>query len=166
MGLIMTDQYTPRPRGRPPIQRADEPAPGDPVAPSRRRRRANVGQAALKLSAPSREGYHRRWVNDDGPRLANAKELAYDFVHEEGIKSDTPGSRISRRVGTKANGEPLLAYLMETPDELYAEGVAEMEAYTRQIDEAIRSGRDSTGSADLAPSEAGTYGHGSIQVER
>lgn len=119
----------------------------------------------MKLGAPLRKGFHRRWVNDDAGRLANAQELAYDFVQEEGIKTDVPGSRISRRVGTKANGEPLLAYLMETPDELYAQGVAELEAHTRQVDEAIQSGRDSTGDADLAQKGA-TYGHGSIQVER
>jgi hypothetical protein len=132
----------------------------DPVA-APRRRRSNVGGFAMKLSAPSREGEKRRWVNDDGNRLAEMNELGYAFVSETGIQTSDPGSRVTRLVGTKANGEPLHAYLMETPDELYAQGEAEKEAANRQIDEAITAGRDSTGRMD-----ENQYGHGSIKVER
>jgi hypothetical protein len=142
------------------------PPPSNPTAesapaPSQRRRRANVGGHAMKLAAPQREGETRRWVNDDGNRIAELRELGYDFVSETGIQTSDPGSRVSRLVGTKANGEPLHAYLMETPDELYAEGVAEREAANRQIDEAITAGRDSTGRMD-----ENQYGHGSIKVDR
>jgi hypothetical protein len=134
--------------------------PKPDAAPSTRRRRAKIGEFALKLSAPSREGEVRRWVNDDGNRIAQMRELGYDFVSEKGIQTADPGSRISRLVGTKANGEPLHAYLMETPDELHAEGVAEKEAANRMIEEAINAGRDSTGRLE------NQYGHGSIKVER
>lgn len=116
----------------------------------------------MKLSAPSRAGHTRRWFNDDGNRIADAEELGYDFVTDKGIKTSSPGSRVSRLVGTKANGEPLHAYLMETPDELYAEGVAEKEAHNRQIDDAIKAGRDSTG--QMSSNE--TYGQGSIKSDR
>jgi hypothetical protein len=136
---------------------------GGPIIDSsvpKRRRRASVGGHALKLSAPTREGVTRRWVNDDGNRIAEARELGYDFVSETGIQTADPGSHISRLVGTKANGEPLHAHLMETPNELYAEGVAEKEAANRLIDEAITAGRDSTGRLE------NQYGHGSIKVER
>lgn len=129
----------------------------------KRRRRASVGGHALKLAAPVRQGYTRRWFNDNGNRIADAEELGYDYVTEAGVQSSDPGSRISRLVGTKANGEPLRAYLMETPDELYAEGVAEKEAHNRKIDEAIVAGRDSTGQM---PANAETYGHGSIKSDR
>jgi hypothetical protein len=131
-------------------------------APRKRRRRSSVGGHALKLTAPARPGYSRRWVNDDKNRIANAEELGYDFVQDTGLKTSSPGSRISRLVGTKASGEPLHAFLMETPDELYAEGVAEKEAVNRQIDEAIVAGRDSTG--QMSPTE--TYGQGSIKSDR
>lgn len=133
-----------------------------PDGPVTRRRRASTGGHALKLSAPTRPGFTRRWFNDDGNRLAVAHELGYDHVHEAGITSTDLGSRTSRLVGTKANGEPLRAYLMETPDELYAEGLSEKEAHNREIDDAIASGRDSTG--HMSPSE--TYGQGSIQRDR
>jgi hypothetical protein len=134
---------------------------GEQSSPVTRRRRSSVGGHSLKLSAPSREGQSRRWVNDDGNRLADMAELGYEFVSETGIQTADPGSRVTRLVGTKANGEPLHAYLMETPDELYAQGEAEKEAANRQIDEAITAGRDSTGRMDEK-----TYGHGSIKVER
>jgi hypothetical protein len=127
-----------------------------------RRRRASVGGHALKLSAPAKPGFKRRFFNDDGNRLADAEELGYDHVSETGLKTSSPGSRVSRLVGTKANGEPLHAFLMETPDELYAQGEAEKEAACRTVDDAIRAGRDSTG--QMSPTE--TYGQGSINSDR
>jgi hypothetical protein len=155
-----------RRRGRPPsapiaLDKVIEPVvTGPKPEPAPRRRRASVGGFALKLSAPSKEGQNRRWVNDDGNRIAQMRELGYEFVSETGIKTADPGSHVTRLVGTKANGEPLHAHLMETPNELYAEGIAEKEAANRQIDEAISAGRDSTGRLE------NQYGHGSIKVER
>lgn len=119
----------------------------------------------MKLTAPSRPGHTRRWFNDDGNRIAEAQELGYDFVSEDGLKTSSAGSRVSRLVGTKANGEPLHAFLMETPDELYAQGVEEKEAANRQIDEAIAAGRDSTGQMSQIPGNE-QYGQGSIRSDR
>lgn len=138
--------------------------PATAEAPTRRRR-ASVGGHALKLTAPSKPGFTRRWFNGDGNRIADAGELGYSHVSDTAIKTSGPGSVVSRLVGTKANGEPLSAFLMETPDELYAEGIAEKEAHNRLIDDAIRAGRDSTGQmSPEAPQE--TYGHGSIKSDR
>lgn len=157
---------TPVRRGRRPrVQQAEQPAidtaPKADKLPGRRRR-ASVGGHALKLKAPTRAGFKRRWFNDDGNRLADAHELGYAFVSETGIETSAPDSRVSRLVGTKANGDPLRSYLMETPDELYAEGEAEKEANNRLVDEAIVAGCDSTG--QMSPTE--TYGRGSIQRDR
>lgn len=145
----------------PPVAAAAVAVASDPPAP--RRRRASVGGHALKLSAPSKEGQKRRWVNDDGNRIAEMRELGYEFVSETGIQTADPGSRVTRLVGTKANGDPLHAYLMETPDELYAQGEAEKEAACRLIDEAITAGRDSTGRPEL---QSTSYGHGSVTTDR
>jgi hypothetical protein len=162
----------PKRRGRRPnaaIQAKLPPKPVETAAaetaaePSKRRRRAKVGGHALKLRAPERPGFVRRWVNDDGNRIADAEELGYTHVSETDAETHSPGSRISRRVGTTAEGKGLLSYLMETPDELYAEGIAEREELHRQVDLAIVKGADATG--QLTSSD-GTYGHGSIQVER
>lgn len=138
---------------------AAEPAAGVP----KRRRRASVGGHAMKLTAPSRPGFTRRWFNDNGNRIAEAIDLGYEHVSEQGIQTDDPGSRISRLVGNKPNGDPLKAFLMETPDELFAEGVAEKEAHNRQIDEAISAGSPTDG--PIGPASE-TYGQGSIQRDR
>lgn len=133
------------------------------AAPAKRRRRASVGGMARKLDAPTRPGFVRRFFNDIGNRLATAADLGYEFVEEPGVKTSDPSSRINRLAGTQPNGAPLKTYLMETPDELYAEGVAEKEALNRQIDDAITAGVDSTG--QLGP-KSETYGHGSIERDR
>jgi hypothetical protein len=186
----MTD-YSPRRRGRPPANASPPEAPGTPhfdapaakpaelqadatanepanngAAPKPRRRRASVGGFSLKLGAPSRPGYQRRWFNDVGNRLAQAEELGYDFVLDKGVKTSSPGSRISRLVGTQANGEPQTAFLMETPDELYAEGVAEKEAVARQVDEAILRGEGTSDSPMSQIPKSETYGEGSIRSDR
>jgi hypothetical protein len=110
-----------------------------------RRRRTSVGGLNLKLVAPTREGFTRRWFNDDSNRIAQAEELGYEHVTDTSVQTSSSGSRISRLVGTKANGEPLQAFLMETPNELFAEGVAEREDQNRLVDEAISAGRDVDG---------------------
>lgn len=131
-------------------------APQEPAAPAKRRRRASVGGFHKKLDVPAREGYQRRWFNDIPGRIANAEDLAYTHVTEPGIKSDSPDSRVRRLVGTQASGAPLYAYLMETPDSEYQQGVDEKESVHRQVDDAIRAGRDTTGRVE------NSYGEGSI----
>lgn len=168
----MMQSQNPVRRGRPPMNRGPQ-EPGaveaqsaeTASAPTKRRRRASVGGHRLKLEAPSRPGYVRRWVNDDGNRIAEAQELAYEHVAERGIDNTSADSRVSRLVGTKANGDPLRAFLMETPAEEYAAGVSDKEAIARLTDEAIAAGRDSTGQMSSVP-EAETYGRGSIQRDR
>lgn len=159
------EQAAPVRRGRPPMNREETPigeAGAAPVA-TKRRRRSSVGGHNLKLTAPPRAGFVRRWVNDDGNRIAEMQELAYDFVEDRSIQTTDTGSRVSRLVGTKANGDPLRAYLMETPEDEFRAGVAEKEAVNRQIDEAITRGVDSTG--QLAPASE-QYGEGSIKQDR
>lgn len=153
----MTEHIPPR-RGRPPLNPTEQApaATAETEGVPKRRRRASVGGHAFKLSAPTRPGFVRRFFNDGNNRIAEAQELGYSFVEEPGIQTDDPSSRINRLAGTQANGAPLKTYLMETPEELYAQGVAEKEAQAAKVDEAIREGRDSTGSGELTP------GHGTI----
>ena len=135
-------EHVPARRGRPPKAEAVAPAV-EPIAPATgekppaRRRRSSVGGHAMKLSAPPRPGFVRRFVNDSGNRLAELEELGYTLVDEPGIQTHDPSSRINRLAGTQASGAPLKTYLMETPEELYAQGVAEKEA-----ENASREARD------------------------
>lgn len=123
-----------------------------------RRRRASVGGFKQKLEAPARPGYYRRWVNDDGARLGELHGNDYEFVHEGGVKTDGLGQRVSRIVGTKANGEPMHAYLMEIPDEFRQEDLRAKEEINRKVDDALRSNSDPSGRLD--PNT--TYGRTSI----
>jgi hypothetical protein len=136
------------------------------AAPPKRRKRASTGGFGLKLDAPARPGFTRRWFNDNGNRLAEADELAYEHVQDKGTKTSARGSRTSRLVGTKANGEPLHAFLMETPDELYAEGVADKEAAARTVDEAITRGEGTSDGQMSQIPKGQTYGEGSIRPDR
>jgi hypothetical protein len=131
-------------------------APPEPPSPTKRRKRADVNGMHLRLAAPTRPGYQRRWFNDTPGRLATAEELAYEHVQESGIKSDSPDSRVRRLVGTQAGGAPLYAYLMETPREEYQRGIEEKEEQHRAVDAAIQRGEDPTGRVQ------DSYGEGSI----
>lgn len=148
-------------RGRPPKVEVDPVQTVTDAAPPKRRRRASVGGHAMKLSAPQRLGYVRRWVNDTGNRIAMAEEMAYDFVTDPAAQTTDVGSRISRLVGTQANGEPMRAYLMETPEEEYRAGAEEKEAHLRQIDEAMTRIVDESGQSATPRGEQ--YGHVSIK---
>lgn len=161
----MTDEDTnPVRRGRPPVRdKAASEAENLSTPRVGRRRRASVGGHALKLSAPPREGFIRRWVNDKDNRLAEAGELAYDFVEDSAIKSSGDGSKVSRLVGTKANGEPLRAYLMETPVEEFQAGTAEKEAHLKELDEAMHAIVDEAGKRVPQSEQTGRV---SIQQDR
>ncbi len=159
--MIGTDMNAPRRRGRPPqtdpvIQAAVNEA--YPEAPAKRRRRAALTGLNLKLAAPEKAGMQRRWFNDVPGRLAEAEELAYDHVKDASIKSDGTDSRVRRLVGTQANGQPLYAYLMETPVEEYQAGIQEREEIHAAVDSAINEGRDATGRITNG------YGEGSIKA--
>ena len=153
----------PRRRGRPPANQAQsEPEASAPEAP-KRRRRPSVGGHAMMLEAPTRAGYTRRWFNDHDNRIAQGHDLGYDLVTDGSIQSSDPGSRVSRLVGTKKNGEPLRAFLMETPDALYAEGLAEKEAEAQRIDQAISAGETSEGHMAQIPQDER---YGTVKVDR
>lgn len=164
----MEDETTfQRRRGRQPMERPTaviEATEENPVPATARKRRAKVGGHALKLSAKARPGFQRRWAINTPDRIAELEELGYSIVSDPSIPSNGLGSgTVERPAGIGANGSHNKHILMETPDELYAQGVAELEEHNSQIDKAIRAGRDVTGR--LSGEE--TYGgQGSIKVER
>lgn len=120
-----------------------------------RRQRSSVGGFKTRLDAPQKKGMVMRWVNDEPGRIASMHELGYDFA-ERDTRSDNVGTRISRNVGTHPNGEPKLAYLMETPEREYAIGVQEKEERLAPFEEAIRRGEDTTGKVEDSYQPAGS----------
>ena len=155
----------PKRRGRPPKVQTEAKVQTEVAV--RRPRGAVSGAGKLKLYAPEREGYRRRFVNDIGNRLAEMKALGYSFVEAEGIATHGPGTRINRLAGTQEGGSPLKAYLMETPDELWQQGVDEKEEERAGFDQAINQGRDPSEEVDPARSyRPGETLHSKITVER
>src|SRR6478752_3719744 len=110
-------------RGRPPAsQKALSPKPQNeaeseapktkaatPVAV--RKPRSSVAGGNLKLHAPDRPGFRRRFVNDTGNRIAELQELGYTLVEDSAIATHGPGSRINRLAGTQDGGAPLKTFL-------------------------------------------------------
>lgn len=81
---------------------ADLAAPAAPMAPVDR---IPLGQPERRLAAPEREGYKRRWINDNEQgRIVRAQRGGWTFVLDEA------GRPISRVVDKNLN-----AYLMEIP---------------------------------------------------
>ena len=106
-----------------------------------RRARVPLGDPRPKMAAPKRAGYHRRWVNDAGDRLRAAEEAGYQFVEDE-IEVDEAGrgTRRSMTVGTKEDGSPLRAFLMEIRNEFYEADQAVKQAKIDEVDAAMRRG--------------------------
>lgn len=128
-----------------------------------RRRRAKIGEHALKLKAPERPGYKRRFAIAKPERLAELGELGYTPVADATLPSTGLGSgTVQRPGGLGEDGSHYRHILMETPDELYAQGRDELERHNVKVDESIRRGRDNTG--QLKDGE--TYGEGSITASR
>jgi len=132
-----------------------------------RRRRASTGGFALKLDAEQRPGFTRRFVNGDPARIREMEELGYTLVADKAdrasgkTRTDGLGTRISRHAGKQETGEPMQAYLMETPDTLHAQGVAEKEDARKPFEEAIRRSADTTGQVEgaYAPSTRSSINH-------
>lgn len=138
-------------------------AEGAPVPSSQRRRGPKVGVHALKLKAPDRPGHTRRFVINTPERIAEMENLGYAIVSDPSTATIGLGSgTVERPAGSGADGIYRKHILMETPNELYAEGQAEMEQHNRQVDIAIRAGR--AFNSPLSPDELS--GAGSIEVKR
>jgi hypothetical protein len=137
--------------------RADPNAPGADQAQAseraavireERKKRVPLGVPRTKLTAPTRPGYQRRWINDDAKgRLQHAKEGGYTHVEDPNLLvgedggGDKTDSRVSRIVGKRDDGKPLRAFLMEIPSELYKEDQASKQAELDEVDRSIRKGR-------------------------
>jgi len=135
--------------------RAQQEADGQgPVPEGRRRRRASAGGLALKLDAPQRPGFVRRFVNGDPARIRKMEDLGYSLVNdqagEDSARTDELGSRIARHAGKTEEGQPFKAYLMETPTSEYEFGLQDKEDARKPFEDAIRRSADTTGQVENA----------------
>jgi len=89
--------------------------------------RKPFGAAIQKLAYPQRENFHRHWFNDEAGRIDHAEECGWTHVVES-----TTGKNVVRIVGTTPTGTPLMAFLMEIPEEWYQD---DMKVYQDEINE-------------------------------
>lgn len=120
-----------------------------------RERTKNFGGPRLKLSVRGEiPGFHLYWENDDEGAIEQLLYEGFEFVRpdEVGMQSATMSktaivsdtditNRVSRYVGSKADGSPLRAYLLKCPDDLWAEREAARYEAADDRDSAIRAGR-------------------------
>jgi hypothetical protein len=126
-------------RGRPPKARAETSGPDRKD--TGRAERVPLGSFRQKLQANNREGFVRRWINDDRQRLQLAQQAGYDFVlHDEVAKSTDDGGKISQIVGSKDGGGALRAYLMEIREDWYWDDQAEKQKRIDATEGLIRRG--------------------------
>lgn len=103
--------------------------------------RKPFGTQVQRGSYPRREGYHRRWFNDDSKgRLERALEAGYKFVLDPKTKE-----KVKQPAGVAEAGGIMLRYLMEIPQEWYD---ADQAAKQQEVDEreaAYKLGADTHG---------------------
>lgn len=145
----------------PSAMRGDRPTERPDPSP---RGRIPLGTPRQKLTYPSREGYVRRWLNDQRNRIHDAELAGYQFVEEE---QDGRQVKVSRLVGSKEDGSPMMAYLMEIRQEFYDADQAEKQKPIDEFDAQLRRGLSNP--EDIAaedrgkmytPSEGTTLRHG------
>ena len=126
--------------------RSDEHGALGPV--STERVRKPLGAHRQKLDNSQREGYHRHWFNDDDDgRIQDA--LAGGYTHVK----NTEGQNMTKIVGTKKSGGPLLAYRMEIPLEWYESDQRDKEVARNERLAEMKRGVTPKG----APGEDGRY---------
>lgn len=107
-----------------------------------RAERIPLGGHRAKLAALTRDGFHRRWINDHGTRIADAERGGYQFVEDETEINETGrGSRRFVTVGTNEDGSPLKAYLMEIRQEFFDQDQKAKQSKNDEIDAAITRGQ-------------------------
>lgn len=120
-----------------------------------RERAKKFGGLRLKMAVLGEiPGYHLYWENDDEGAIEQLLYEGFEFVRpgEVNMQSATMSrnaivgdsditDRVSRYVGSKADGSPLRAFLLKCPDDIWSERESERYAAADERDAAIRAGR-------------------------
>ena len=104
-------------------------------------KRVPLGAGKNVLTAPQREGFRRRFLNDEGDRIALAKRAGYQVVEDLGVEvgdEDVTNRNVSLGTGAEVtvNRDGMKAILMELPEEY---GKEDDERKAKDIDERERS---------------------------
>ncbi len=128
----------------------------DAQVPVARPVRKPFGSINQKLAYADRAGYHRHFFNDAGNRIHDASAAGYSHV-----KNAEDGRNVERVVGTAEGGTPLVAYLMETPEEWYKADMAAQQAEIDAKEDTMRRGADNQlGANGYVPQQGISIKHG------
>lgn len=113
-----------------------------------RERRIQFGGPRLKMAVHgSVPGHHMYWANDDEGALEQLLYEGFSYVTQAEVAltvniapDQDLTTRVSRYVGTKADGSPMRAFLLKCPDDIWAEREADRYHQADAWDSAIRSG--------------------------
>ena len=114
--------------------------------------RIPLGAPHLKLEvhdyADQLDGYHDRWIVDDGDRILRATRGGYQPVFRDGIKvgqgedlNTDMGSWVSQPTGTQKDGRPQLSYLMKIRHDLWLEDQETKRKPIEAFERAIKAGK-------------------------
>ncbi len=103
------------------------------------RKRIPLGKRNI-LTAPTRAGFVRRFVNDKGDRVAMFKDAGWNCVSGAGDAGDSKlGRATSMGSGTNPHvGAGQRAILMEIPEEIYNQDIADSQAEITKVENQIK----------------------------
>ena len=126
--------------------RADEHGALGPVPTERVRK--PLGSQRQKLDSSPIPGFHCHWFNDDDKgRIKDALEAGYEHIKDES------GKPVSKIVGTKSQGGPLIAYRMKLPTEWWQQDQNAKVVARRSRQESMQRGVTGRG----GPGDDGRY---------
>jgi len=114
-----------------------------------RARRAGFGGPRLKMAVHGDiPGFHLYWANDDEGALEQLLYEGFSYVTQQEVSLSSNivpdqdlTARVSRYVGTKADGTPMRAYLLKCPEDVWQDRESERYAQADTWDQAIRAGK-------------------------
>ena len=131
--------------------------PEDNRVEDKRPTRVPLGTGKNILTAPTREGFRRRFFNDEGDRIKRAKAAGYEIVQENvqvGDEDVTPrNTALGAMTEVTAFRDGTKAILMEIPEELAKEDDERKAKEINEGEQAITN----------KPNEEGYYGSVKIQ---
>lgn len=112
-----------------------------------RKKRVPLGVPRLKMAVGGREGYHRRWINDDAGRLSNAIEGGYNFVPREDAEFkdedvNNQNASINNATCKTVNSDGKKAYLMEISNSFYESDQLAKAENIDKTEDGLRIGAD------------------------
>lgn len=116
--------------GRPRNDQVNAPAAPATDLPQRPARKP-FGGMTQKMAYDQREGFHRHWFNDVPGRIGRALEAGYEHVKGH------DGKPVSMPVSST---EPLIAFLMEIPEEWYNQDMAAEQRVIDDKEESMKRG--------------------------